>query len=81
MNPNLQETSILSAFFELAQEDEAATTLRLVARTGLSREVVCAGLERLEQGGFVDRERLRLTLPGLAFAVASAPRIRRTLAA
>jgi DNA-binding IclR family transcriptional regulator len=71
------EILVLSALFQLAQEDRAATLIRLSAQTDLSRDALLPCLDRLHAAGWVDHERLRLTLPGLAVAVAFAPRARR----
>lgn len=73
------ESLVLSGLFALAQQDRPATLIRLAAFTELPRERVEACLGRLDTAGLVDRERLRLTLPGLALAVAAAPRARREL--
>jgi hypothetical protein len=71
------EILVLSALLQLAQEDRAATLIRLSTETELGREQLLPCLERLHGAGWVDQERLRLTLPGLAVAVAFAPRVRR----
>lgn len=85
MTLETSEIRVLSAFFSLAQQDRAATVIRLGAEADLPREALLPCLERLHAGGYVDREQLRLTLSGLALAVAFGARSRvaeaRTLAA
>lgn len=74
------EILLLSALFQLAQADRAATLIRLASHTQLSREAALAGLARLAAAGWVDGERLRLTLPGLALAAGLYPRVRASQA-
>jgi len=58
-------------------ESAAQTSLnrpRLERRSGLSRAELHAALDELARRGLVDAQRLRLTLAGLAVAVASGAR-------
>lgn len=71
------EILVLTALFRLAREDRAATVIRLSGETGLGRDALLPCLDRLHAAGLADRDRLRLTLPGLAAAVAYAPDARR----
>lgn len=71
------EILVLSALLELAQGDRAATLISLSGETGLGRSELLPCVERLDAAGWVDGERLRLTLPGLALAVGVGPRARR----
>lgn len=71
------QSLVLVGLFELAQQDRTATVIRLGAHTQLERRELLECLARLDAAGYVDRERLSLTLPGLALAVALAPSARR----
>ena len=70
MDLQITHSLVLAAIFELLQADRAVTRPRLSAPTGLSPERLLRALAELEVNGWVDREELRLTLPGLAVAVA-----------
>jgi len=76
MTLTTQETLVLRELFELAQSDTPATVIRLMTRTELPRATVEAALARLDRAGWVSREAIRLSLPGLALAVAAGPRAR-----
>ena len=77
MKLTTSETLVLLGLFDLARADRAATVGRLWEQTLLSRETVVTAIDRLEACGYADRAALRLTLPGLAVAVALASRVRR----
>jgi predicted ArsR family transcriptional regulator len=62
---------VLLALFDLARGDRPATVDRLAARLALSADAVRAGLAALERAGLADAMRVRLTLPGLAWAAAA----------
>ena len=77
------EHSILRALLRLARRRSAADIGRLLDRVGGTTAELRDALRRLETGGFVDRraeDNVRLTLPGLAVAVASIAGRRRTKA-
>jgi DNA-binding IclR family transcriptional regulator len=76
MKPTFQD--VLHALFVLASQDCHATVLRVAKKTGLSRAEVETALAALDRAGLVDADRVRLTLPGLAFA-ASAGRSERVI--
>jgi DNA-binding IclR family transcriptional regulator len=70
MNSTL--SSVLHALFVLASQDHHATILRVAKKTGLSRAEVETSLAALDRAGLVDADRVRLTLPGLAYAASGA---------
>lgn len=74
MTPRTAETRVLSALFRLGQDDRKATHGLLSLHTELGRDELLPCLRRLHAAGFIDQERLRLTLPGLAVAVGCASR-------
>jgi Mn-dependent DtxR family transcriptional regulator len=68
------EHSILRALLRLARRRSIADSGRLLDRVGGTTAELRDALRRLETDGFVDRraeDNIRLTLPGLAVAVAS----------
>lgn len=68
---NQTQLSLLRTLFELAREDRSAD-LKLVAdQLGLSCVQTDRLLSELEAAGFVDSDRVRLTLSGLTVAVAA----------
>ncbi len=69
MNASLQ--NVLHTLFVLASQDCHATVLRVAKKTGLSRAEVESALAALDRAGLVDSDRVRLTLPGLAYAAAT----------
>ena len=56
--------------FDMAREDRPAELGRLASRLALSCRQTDAILHELERAGLADAERVRLTMPGLAVAVA-----------
>ena len=82
MNANHQ--AVLHALFNLAQNDEHATVLRVANATGLARAEVVASLAALGRAGLADADRVRLTMQGLASvmlgaaALPGAPRLGRS---
>lgn len=69
MNASLQ--NVLHALFVLASQDCHATVLRVAKKTGLSRSEVEGALAALDRAGLADASRVRLTLPGLAYAASA----------
>ena len=68
---NQMKFSLLRSLYEMAREDRSAD-LKLVAdQLGLSCVQTDRLLSQLEAAGLVDTERVRLTLSGLAIAVAT----------
>jgi hypothetical protein len=78
MNDTAQ-LAVLVALFDLAKTDRAATVLRLVDATGLTRDEVTASLAKLDRAGYADAERVRLSMPGLAAAAMISARPPRAL--
>ncbi len=76
MDLQITHSLVLAAFFELAQQDRVVTRPRLSAFTGLLPDQVRDTLGDLQTAGWVDADALRLTLPGLAVAVAVRGRAR-----
>jgi DNA-binding IclR family transcriptional regulator len=76
MTLNHRDLLVLKALYTLALGDRHATLGRLAEATGFARPELVVCLARLDAGGYADSARIRLTLPGLALAVA-APRRRR----
>lgn len=75
-------TSVLHHLYRLATADQPATVVRLVRATGRERLEVESALAALDAAGLVDRERVRLTMHGLAVALTvPRPRARRELRA
>jgi Mn-dependent DtxR family transcriptional regulator len=73
--------TVLFVLFDLASSDVHATVLRVAERSGLSRPEVDGALADLDAAGLVDRERVRLTMAGLAaIAFLGRPRLRRPAA-
>lgn len=72
---------VLVAVFELAAADRAANVRSLAEYLGFSRRQVASALDSLARRGWVNAERVRLTLPGLVQAVSWQSRMRRELAA
>jgi hypothetical protein len=77
MHLTTQHSLVLSAFFQLAQEDQVVTRPRLCHFTELSPEQIRLALAELDRLGWVDADRLHLTLPGLAVAVSVHARVLR----
>ena len=70
------DARVLRAMLRLSRRREAADEEGLVVRSGGTKAEVRASLRRLEALGFVERraDRPRLTMQGLAAAVALLPR-------
>jgi hypothetical protein len=71
------EARVMGAMLRLARRREAATEGEILLRVGETASAVRSAIRRLQSAGLVDRGAgaARLTLPGLAVAVASlAPR-------
>lgn len=71
----------MGAMLRLARRREAATEGEILLRVGEAPSAVRAAMRRLQSAGLVDRGggAARLTLPGLAVAVASlAPQLPHT---
>jgi len=77
MHLTTHHSLVLSAFFQLAQEDQVVTRPRLCHWTELPPEQIRLALAELERAGWVDAERLHLTLAGLAVAVSGHARVMR----
>jgi hypothetical protein len=69
---------LLQLFFSLSSATAALTRPRLEQRLSLARGGVSAPLDELARLGLVDAQRLRLTLSGLALAVACGARGRKS---
>jgi hypothetical protein len=69
---------LLRLVFSFSSASAALTRPRLEQRLGLARGGVNAPLDELHRLGLVDAPRLRLTLSGLALAVACGARSRRS---
>lgn len=63
----------MSALLFLAQNDEPIDLFSLSEEAGTNLYRTLAALDELARAGWVDRGRWRLTLPGLAAAVALEP--------
>ena len=72
---------ILHALFDLAQADIHATPEQLARWLGVPSMELAPAVDRLARRGLIDRERLRLTLMGLAQAVRAGARVRPQTAA
>ena len=78
---------LLHLVFVLSSSAQALTRPRLERRLGVASSDLNPALEELSHCGLLDAQRLRLTLPGLALAVASSaaraakqpPRARRSV--
>lgn len=77
------EIDLLRVLLRLAHRRTSPTIERLVVRVGREEAEVCRALAALAKRGFVQRAPagLRLTLAGLAVALACAPRPRERLVA
>jgi|SRR5450432_1108039 hypothetical protein len=70
---------LLHLVFVLSSSPQALTRARLEGRLGVAASKLNPALDELAGHGLIDSQRLRLTLPGLALAVASsAPRAARS---
>ena len=70
---------LLHVVFVLSSSPQALTRPRLERRLGVAASELNPALDELARRGLFDPQRLRLTLPGLALAVASsAPRAARS---
>jgi hypothetical protein len=67
---------VLKLVFAASSVQGPLTWPRLERRSGLSRVELSAALAELARLGLLDAQRLRLTLPGLALAVACGARSR-----
>lgn len=65
---NNTERQVLVALFRMARHNRHATAIRLAHAVGIAPDESRALLGALEQKGFVDAERVRLTLNGLVVA-------------
>ena len=63
------ERQVLVMLFDFARRDVHATVIRLVQAIGSDRQSVEAALERLDAHGLVDRDKVRLSMQGLATAM------------
>ncbi|HEY3667606.1 MAG TPA: hypothetical protein VGL19_16485 [Polyangiaceae bacterium] len=68
---------LLQLVFSLSSASAALTRPRLERRLSLARGALSAPLDELARLGLVDAQRLRLTLSGLALAVACGARSRK----
>ena len=68
---------LLQLVFSLSSASAALTRPRLEQCLSLARGELSAPLDELARHGLVDPQRLRLTLPGLALAVACGARSRK----
>jgi hypothetical protein len=59
---------VLQAVFSMSSDNLPITRSVLAGRLGLTGPVLERHLLALEESGFIDARRLRLTLPGLAMA-------------
>lgn len=69
---------LLQLVFSLSSATAALTRPRLEQRLSLGRGALSAPLDELARLGLLDAQRLRLTLPGLALAVAGGARSRKS---
>jgi hypothetical protein len=76
MNLSRSESRLLVALAVLTQENESIDIFTLSSRAELSLFAALRALASLHDLGLADRRRLRLTLPGLARAVAQSPALR-----
>jgi hypothetical protein len=65
---------LLKLVFKASSAQGPLTRPRLERQSGLSRAALNGALAELAQHGLLDAQRLRLTLPGLAIAVACGAR-------
>jgi hypothetical protein len=70
MTPTEFDLTLLSLLYRLASTDRPASIPRICRCTGLPAAAAVEALERLASAGLADAQRVRLTLPGLAIAVA-----------
>ena len=68
---------ILTLVFTDSSSQRVLTRPHLERKSGLRTAELNEALQELETRGLLDARRLRLTLPGLAFAVASGGRVQR----
>jgi hypothetical protein len=62
---------VLVTLYRAASRGQIVTETRLCRLTEIESSELVSLLRRLDRAGFVDREQLRLTLSGLAIAVAA----------
>jgi hypothetical protein len=62
---------VLVTLYRAASRGQIVTEGRLSRLAELEERALDSLLRKLDRAGFVDREQLRLTLPGLAVAVAA----------
>ena len=72
MTPDQLDLAILQYLYRSARATAPADPNRIAPELGARRSQIRIRLSRLERAGLVDARRCRLTLPGLAVAVASA---------
>lgn len=65
---------ILVALYRSASRGGIPTESSLCAETGIAIEPLLQLLAQLDRAGYVDAAQVRLTLPGLALAVAATPK-------
>lgn len=65
---------ILLALYRSASRGRIPTESSLSAETGIALEPLLQLLAQLDRAGYVDAAQVRLTLPGLALAVAATPK-------
>ena len=70
MTSRSPDFAVLEHLLLLASATQPASVGLLAKRTGLRLSVTAQALADLDRAGLVDATRLRLTLPGLAVAVA-----------
>ena len=70
---------LLKLVFAASSAQGPITRPRLERGSGLSRAELSAALDELARLGLLDAQRLRLTLPGLALAVACGAKVKATL--
>lgn len=68
---------VLEFVFAASSTQRALTRPQLERQSGLGSEALNAALDELSKHGLLDARRLRLTLPGLALAVACGARSQR----
>lgn len=75
MTLNHHDSLLLAALLDLARSDVPATALRLAARLERAPATVREDLARLDEAGYVDASRCRLSFPGLVVAADAVRRL------
>jgi hypothetical protein len=73
MTTHPPQSRLLIALYQISQDNENIDIFSVSERADVSLFAALAGLDELDRSGLVVARRLRLTLAGLAAAVALAP--------